>query len=431
MSRSPLGRALVLALTLALTLVSSAVADENLTPPDYQVASRLLDPGTEPTSDLVYRWTEGQFEAATIELWVARSDSLGTWKTEEHVPIPFRLDVRAEVQRVDPDGSALVEYRVDDVELLSPATNEAAKAMLADLETLRDVTVREEYDRKGFKTGESLIDPLEDSDDLHPARSLALSTLQGAPWRLPLEPIGAGGSWEEVSTSEVPGEAVATETNTKRVEAIGEDGRVRISSSAILEVPEQEVPAQEMGLDEPARAWGEGVVAQEGVVDLSSVFAAWSGTYDSETSAYLPIGDGVTFVSQTALGGAIIPAGWEDAGWLALPPIDPSLLPAEPTVEPLEVAADAARIDVVVLDSGAEPRQELRYRLREGQVEHTAAVTRMGVRTKVAGEWTDWMGMPPTVTAREAGRSRAPWSPAGPHAGTLNAPLYLILKQIR
>ena len=30
-----------------------------------------------------------------------------------------------------------------------------------------------------------------------------------------------------------------------------------------------------------------------------------------------------------------------------------------------------------------------------------------------------------------AGRSRAPWSPAGPHAGTLNAPLYLILKQIR
>ena len=390
--------ALGAALALAVMPASAIVAQDDLQPPDTAVESRMLDAGSEPLVDLAYDWVEGQTELTTLELWNARSSHFGELAMEEHPPIPFRLEVAAEVQHVDSDGTALVELRIEDVALLEPAAGADAETLLADLQTLVGVLVREEYDTKGHVLAEQLVDPLEDADDLHPARSTALSTVQGLPLRLPPEPVGIGGTWEEVVTStEVP---AGTETLTKRLVEIDRDGGYRIEVSTLVDIPRQEAPGDELGLDEPVQLYGEGSATQDSRGAVTRILPVWTGTYEGGIAIEAPLGTLVTVTMDTVAGVSGAPPDWADPAWPALPPIDDSLLSTEPT--PIERADDASSpglIDVVVLDPGVEPRQELRYRLREGQVEHTAMVMRMGMRTKLDGEWTGWLGMPATEIA--------------------------------
>jgi len=403
----PMSRSLTTALVVGALLAGlapSVLAEDELEPPQHVIASTVLDPGAEPLLDLAYEWTEGQTESMSLELWTTQTTSMGSFVAEEHQPIPFRVAVDLEVERVDPDGTALIESGISAVDLLEPAADEESRALLAALETAVGVRVREEHDAKGYVLRSRLIDPLEDADDSHPARDLAVSTIEGLPVRLPLEPIGVGGSWQETLTTTDDRGPRGTETFTTQLVASDADGAIWIGTSTVVDIPVQELPGDEFGVDEPITASGEGMSTYHGRIDLARALPAWRSTYDARIELDVPVGDGLVVTLDHAAAVSGSSPGWQDRTWprLAEVPLSPSpetvIEPPDPAVEPLEPVT-RPDIDVVVLDPGEEPRQVLRYRLTEGQVEDTVSVMRMGMRTVVDGEWTPWLGLPPMEMA--------------------------------
>jgi hypothetical protein len=401
MSRSP--TTALIAGALVIGLAPAVLAEDELEPPQHVIDARVLDPGAEPLFDLAYEWTAGQRESTTLELWAGQTASMGAFVAEEHQPVPFSVEIELVVERVEPDGTALIEASITEVDLLQPAADEEARTLLAALETAVGVRVREEYDTKGYVLRSRLIDPLEDAGDSHPARDLAVRTLEGLPMRLPLEPVGVGGSWQEALTTTDARGPQGKETATKRLVAGDADGPFWIDTSTLIDIPLQELPGDEFGVDEPATASGEGLSAYDGRIDLARALPAWTSTYEARMELDVPVGNGLEVRLEYAAAVSGHPTGWDDPTWPLLaevpePPAETVIEPQDPAAEPLQPVT-RPDIDVVVLDPGGEPRQVLRYRLTEGQVERTVSVMRMGMRTVVDGEWTPWLGLPPMEMA--------------------------------
>lgn len=382
---------------LVAGLAPAVLAEDGLEPPPLVIDSTVLDAGAEPLLELAYQWRAGQVESTTLELWTQQAASMGALVVEEYQPIPFRVAVELEVERVDPDGTALIEARILAVDLIEPAATEQAEALLAALDTAVGVRVREEYDVKGYVSRSRLIDPFEDAEGLHPARDLVVSTIEGLPVRLPLEPIGVGGTWQEVMTNTDPEGPQGTETATKQLLATDPDGALWIDGSTTVDIPAQELPGDDFGVDEPVTASGDGAATQYGRVEPTQALPAWTGTYEARIELDVPIGDGVVFSIENTAAASGYPPGWEDPTWPQLTPV-PLPPVAETALEPLEPVA-RGDIDVVVRDPGEEPREVLRYRFREGQAEDTVSVMRMGMRTVMDGEWAPWLGLPPVEMA--------------------------------
>ena len=345
----------------------------------------------------MYEWSAGQTESVTVDMWEASLASFGGYPVQDHPGIPFRVRTTITVERVDPDGSALVETVVEGVELAGPPADAEAETLLADLRTLVGVRLREQLDGKGYLIASQTIDPLEDDEDLHPTRGTARDNLEHLTMRLPLEPIGVGGVWEETVVSVHESGLTGTDTLTMTVADIDADGRVWLDVVAGMGILPQEIPGTQLGLDDEVTASGDGFTSGSVRVDLGRVIPTFAGSRRGSLLMEIPtVGDGVSFEFELRSGLALAQGSGSDPAW-PLPPVEAVEESAVSATEADDDVADSLverSIDVVVLDPGAEPRQALRYDLAAGQIEDIVIVMRMGMRTKVEGAWSPWLGMP-------------------------------------
>ena len=375
-------------------------ADEGMEPSDRTVESSILDPGTEPRVDLVYEWPEGQAESATLEMWSATATTVGSYRAEEHPGIPFQVETTLTVEHVDADGGAVVETVVESVDLIEPPADVEAETLLADLQTLVGVRVRERLDQKGYLVASEVIDRFEDDETLHPTRDAARDALRDRTLRLPLESIGLGGTWQEISTTADEMGLSGTETFTKTVTEVDAERGVWLDSTSRVDIPSQLIPAPQPGLVAEATASGEGAVSGSWHVDLGRVVPAGAVSRSATLAMELPAtSTGAVIGVELRQALALKPDDWSDSDWPLMPRLEvidqPETTAAgDEADDPGPGSSETGSIDVVVLRPGAEPREELRYRLVEGQTEDSVVVMRMGMRTKVDGEWSPWVGLP-------------------------------------
>lgn len=315
----------ILAMSMVVFTVPPATILAEMTVPDYSVETVLLEPGAEPHRILRYDWVVGHTEAKRLELRYTSSTMVDGQVVSGYDTPPFRLDATVTVTGALGDGTFVVETTVTAVDLVDPNPDDPeALALLTDLETLVDLTLRERLDDHGSLVSREVIDPIEDPSDLHPARDAVTASIGHLTIALPEEPVGLGGVWRDTAVLRPESGPETTATIDKTLTSDdGEDviwvDSVRFASNRRQQVDSPDGYPEGRMTFEPSESTG----TARSRIDLGNPIPTHESSGRFEFALTLETEDAtyaMTTSSHKAL--TVVPRGGDDPDWPTLPPFD-------------------------------------------------------------------------------------------------------------
>ena len=226
--------------------------DEAEAPADKPVV-KVVNPGTEPRTQLRYRFQADKPEQMVMDMTMTMSMTFGGFNQPAMKMPTLRMVMDVEPVAVNPKGDLTYKYEISDVSVLpaDDANQLLVTAMKQQAEGLTGLKGEETIDHRGFRLASKVEVPDDASAQVKKSMQDMQSSFQQSSAPFPEEAVGAGAVWtvdQKMTTGGAKVDQVMTYTITKI-----DGGKVQLDVKTKQTAKDQEIAVPQLGDEAKAK----------------------------------------------------------------------------------------------------------------------------------------------------------------------------------